>query len=73
MLTNWLSQVGKIMRDGNTTHTCIRRKGGRMMCAKNKSTTPSLAFPFSLILNKTDNFTEKADICFGGSRIKQTC
>ena len=23
MLTNWLSQVGKIMRDGKTTHTCL--------------------------------------------------
>ena len=41
-----------------------------MMCAKNKSATPSLAFPFALILNKTDNFTEKADMCIGGSGIK---
>ena len=44
-----------------------------MMWEKNKSTTPSLAFPFALILNKTGIFTEKADMCFGGYRIKKTC
>ena len=74
MLMNWLSQVGKIMRDGKKTHHAFtRRKGWRMMWEKNKSTTPSLAFPFALNLNKTGNFSEKADIRFGGSRIKQTC
>ena len=44
-------------------HDFIRRKGGRMMWEKNKSTTPSLAFPFALIFNKTDNFPEKKKIC----------
>ena len=40
---------------------------------KNESTTPSLAFPFALILNKTGSFAEKEDMCFGGSGIKKTC
>ena len=52
-------------------HSFIRRKGGRMMWEKNKSTTPSLAFLFALNLNKTDNFSEKADMHFGGSGIKK--
>ena len=43
------------------------------MWEKNKSTTPSLAFPFSLFLNKTGSFAEKADMHFGGSRINKTC
>ena len=30
------------------------------MWEKNKSTTPSLAFPFALILNKIGNFSEKS-------------
>ena len=34
---------------------------------------PSLTFPFALLLNKTRNLAEKADIHFGGSRIKKTC
>ena len=42
------------------------------MWAKNKATTPTLAFPFALILNKTGSFPEKADMCFGGSGIKKT-
>ena len=37
-----------------------------MIWEKNKSTTPSLAFPFALILNKTCSFTEKVDMRFGG-------
>ena len=48
-------------------------KGRRMMWEKNKSTTPSLAFPFALNLNKTGSFLEKADMRFGGSGIKKTC
>ena len=36
---------------------------------KNKSTTPSLTFPFALFINKTSNLVEKADMCFGGSAI----
>ena len=40
------------------------------MWAKNKSTTPSLAFPFALILNKTGSFTEKEDMRFGGYRVE---
>ena len=50
-------------------HDFIRRKGWRMMLEKNKSTTPSLAFPFASILNKTDGF---ADMRFGGFGIKKT-
>ena len=42
------------------------------MWAKNKSTTPSLTFPFALFLNKTGNLAEKVDMCFGGSGIKKT-
>ena len=51
-------------------HASIRRKGGRMTWEKNKSTTPNLAFPFALILNKMGSFTKKADMCFGGYEIK---
>ena len=40
---------------------------------KKQSTTPSLTFSFALFLNKTGNLAEKADMHFGGSRIKQTC
>ena len=40
---------------------------------KKKSTTPSLAFPFALILNKKGNFSENVDMGFGGSGIKHTC
>ena len=40
---------------------------------EDKSNTPSLAFPFALNLNKIDSFSEKADMHFGGSGIKQTC
>ena len=36
---------------------------------KKNSTTPSIAFPFSLILNKTCSFLEKEDMYFGGSQI----
>ena len=43
-----------------------------MMWEKNKSTTPSLAFPFALILNKIGSFLEKEDMHFGGSGIKKT-
>ena len=51
-------------------HAFIRGKGWRRMWAKNKSTTPSLAFPFALILNKTGSFAEKVDMRFGGYGIK---
>ena len=43
------------------------------MWEKNKSTTPSLTFPFALFLNKTGNIAEKEDMRFGGSEIKKTC
>ena len=43
------------------------------MWAKTKSTTPSLAFPFALVLNKIGSFSEKVDMHFGGSGIKKTC
>ena len=54
-------------------HAFIRRKGWRIMREKNKSTTPSLTFSFALFLNKIGNLAKKADMRFGGSRIKQTC
>ena len=44
-----------------------------MMWEKNKSTTPSLAFPFALNMNKTGSFSEKVDMHFGESGINQTC
>ena len=44
-----------------------------MMWEKNKSTTPSLAFPFALILNKSGRFSEKEDMRFGGYGINSTC
>ena len=50
----------------------IKIKGGRMMCETNNSTTPSLAFPSALNLNKTRSFSEKAGMHFGGSKIKKT-
>ena len=68
---NWQSQVGKIIRDGKTTHTFFYYE--KMMEdgeVKNKSTTHSLTFPFALFLNKIDNLAEKADMHFGGSGIK---
>ena len=40
------------------------------MRAKNRSTTPSLTFPFSSNVNKADNLAEKADMRKGGSGIK---
>ena len=54
-------------------HDFFRIKGLGMMWAKNQSTTPSLAFHFSLTLNKTGSFAEKSNMRFGGSGIKQTC
>ena len=48
----------------------IWRKGGRMKWEKNKSTTPSLDFPFSLNQNKASSFSEREDARFGGSGIK---
>ena len=48
-------------------------KGGKMMWEKNKPTTPSLAFPFSLNQNKQGSFSEKADMHFGGYGINKTC
>ena len=74
MLTNWLSQVGNLKGDERKLiHDFIRRKGGSMMWEKNKSNTPSLAFPFSLNLNKTCSFSKKEDMCFGGFGIKNKC
>ena len=37
---------------------------------KHNSTTPIIAFPFDLILNKIDIFSEKVDMHFGGFGIK---
>ena len=51
-------------------HAFIRRKERRMVREKNKSTTPSLTFPFSSNVNKAGNLAEKADMRKGGSGIK---
>ena len=49
MLRNWISQVGKIMRDGKTTHTFFYLEKIREDdVVKNKAVTPRLAFPFAL-------------------------
>ena len=49
MLTNWINQIGKIIRDGKISDPCFFwRKGGRMVWEKNKVVTPRLAFPFCL-------------------------
>ena len=40
---------------------------------RNKSTTPSLTFPFAININKAGNLVEKADVHEGGSGIKITC
>ena len=44
-----------------------------MMWEKNILTTPSLAFTFALILNKTGIFSEKENMRFGGYGINKTC
>ena len=72
MLTKWLSQVVNIMRYGKKNHTWFYQDKMREDdVGKKKSTTPSLAFPFALFLNKTSSFREKIDMCFGGSGIKK--
>ena len=43
-------------------HAFIRRKEWSMMREKNKSTTPSVTFPFAINLNKATNLAEKADM-----------
>ena len=43
------------------------------MRANNKSTAPSLTFPFAINLSKAGNKAEKEDMCEGGSEIKQIC
>ena len=48
----------------------LGEKEGGWCGKKNKSTTPSLAFPFALILNKTGSFIEKVAMHFGGYGIK---
>ena len=70
---NWKNQLGKIIGDGRKTHTYFYQDKRREDdVGKKKSTTPSLAFPFSLNLNKIDNFSENRDMHFGGSGIKKT-
>ena len=66
--------MGNINTDGNTNHAWFYLEKRREDdVGKKKSTTPSLALPFALILNKTGSFTEKADMCVGGFGIKKTC
>ena len=43
-------------------HDFIGRKEWRMMRAKNKSTAPSLTFPFAIKLSKAGNKAEKVDM-----------
>ena len=63
--------MGNINTDGNTNHACFYLEKRREDdVGKKKSTTPSLAFPFALNLNKTGSFLENADMHFGGSGIK---
>ena len=63
--------MGKIKRDGKTTHTCFYLEKRREDdVGKKNSSTHSLAFPFALNQNKTGSFSEKADMHFGGSGIK---
>ena len=50
------------MMEGQVVHAFIRRKEWRMMRAKNKSTTPSLTFPFAINLNKAGNLAEKENM-----------
>ena len=40
---------------------------------KNKSTTPSLTFPFAINLNKAGNLAEKVDMHQGGFGINNIC
>ena len=60
---NWQSQIGKLLGDGRQLiHAFIRRKEWRMMREKNKSSTPSLTFPFASNINKAGNLVEKVDM-----------
>ena len=43
-------------------HDFIKRIEWRMMREKNKSTAPSLTFPFAINLNKAGNLAEKIDM-----------
>ena len=72
---NWKGQVDKLISDGKTTHTCFywEKRMEDDEGKENKSTTPSLTFPFPINLNKADNLAEKADMRQGGSGIKQIC
>ena len=61
MLTNWINQIGKIIRDGKISDPCFFwRKGRRMVWEKNKASSPILAFPLFLktIVNQ-GNFRKK--------------
>ena len=61
MLTNLITQVGKIKRDGKKTHTCFYLEKMREEdVGKKKSTTLSLAFPFSLNQNKARQLFRKS-------------
>ena len=40
---------------------------------KNKSTAPSLTFPFAIKLNKARNKAKKVDMHYGGFVIKKIC
>ena len=48
--------------EGQLIHAFIRRKEWRMMREKNKSTAPSLTFPFAINLSKAGNKAEKVDM-----------
>ena len=60
---NWKSQVGKLIGDRKTTHTCFYQE--KIMEddeVKNKSTAPNLTFPSAINLSKAGNKTEKEDM-----------
>ena len=69
---NWQIQEGKLIRDGKKNHTCFYQE--KIMEddeGKNKSTTPSLTFPFASNINKAGNLAEKEDMCQRGNGIKK--
>ena len=71
---NLLSQVGKLKRDGNTTHTCFyleKRREDDMGKKQGNYTLSSFSFCLNLEI-KQGSFSEKADMHFRESGIKQT-
>ena len=51
----------------------LGEKNGGWWGKKNKSTAPSLTFPFAINLSKVGNKAEKENMLYGGSGIKKIC